>query len=162
MTRGAKIAAALAGALLLAQLVPVSRTNPQVQEEMPAPPEVRQLLKRSCYDCHSHETRWPWYSHVAPMSWLLAYDVAEGREHLNFSTWNAYDEKDRRENLEEALEEVEEGNMPMTPYLWLHRDAVLSDADRALLKTFVVASGGEPEGARAEGGHHHRHSDQGQ
>jgi hypothetical protein len=148
----AKIGIGGIAALAFAQLVPVSRENPPVEEELAAPPALRAVLERSCYDCHSNETRWPWYSRVAPVSWLVAHDVNHAREHLNFSTWNAYDEKERRENLEEALEEVEEGNMPLPPYLWLHSAAALSEGDVALLREFVTASGGSASGG--DGGSH--------
>jgi hypothetical protein len=128
-----RLAMAAAVLLLAIQLVPVSRENPPVEEAVPAPPEVRALLERSCFDCHSHETRWPWYARVAPVSWLVAYDVSHAREHLNFSTWNRYDVEERAELLEEAWEEVEEGEMPLWYYLPLHPEAELNDADRALL-----------------------------
>ena len=103
---------------------------------------VRAVLERSCYDCHSHETRWPWYAWVAPTSWLLAWDVSEAREHLNFSTWNRYDAEKRRELLEEAWEEVEEGHMPLRIYLWLHPDAKLGDAERELLRDWSESAAG--------------------
>jgi hypothetical protein len=128
--------------MLAVQLVPVPRTNPPVEEEVPAPPEVRAVLERSCYDCHSHETRWPWYAWVAPASWLLAYDVSEAREHMNFSTWDRYDAEKRRKLLGEAWEEVEEGHMPLRAYLWLHPDAELDDADRALLRAWSESARG--------------------
>jgi hypothetical protein len=142
-------------ALALAQLVPVSRENPPVEEALATPPELQAVLERACYDCHSNQTRWPWYSSVAPISWLVARDVEHAREHLNFSTWNAYSAKERRENLEEALEEVEEGNMPLPPYLWMHADAALSDADVALLRDFVTASGGDSKRDDEHGSHEH-------
>jgi hypothetical protein len=138
----------LAALFALAQLVPVSRTNPPVESEVDAPPEVRAVLQRSCYDCHSHATRWPWYAWIAPVSWLLAHDVAEGREHLNFSTWGRYDAAERAENLEEIAEMVEEGEMPPWFYLPLHRDAPLSPADLATLTAWTG-----PRGS----GHAHEH-----
>lgn len=127
------------------QLVPVPRENPPIREEVPAPVEVRAILERSCYDCHSHEVRWPWYSRVAPMSWLVAYDVAEAREHLNFSAWDQYDAKKRRENLEELWEEVDKGEMPLWYYLPMHPDARISDDDKQRLRAWAV-------GTRASGG----------
>ena len=130
---------ALAAALVLAQLVPVSRTNPPVEQEVDAPPDARAVLERSCYDCHSHATRWPWYAWVAPVSWLLAYDVSEAREHLNFSTWGRYDPKERQENLEEIAEMVEEGEMPLWYYLPLHPEARLGDTDKAALRAWTSA-----------------------
>ena len=136
-----------AGVLALAfaaiQFVPVERSNPPVEEEVPAPDDVRGILRRSCYDCHSNETAWPWYSRVAPLSWLVARDVEEGREHLNFSTWNRLDQGARAHALEEAWEEVDEGEMPLWFYLPLHPSANLSDDDRARLRAWAV--GGSPD-----------------
>jgi cytochrome c551/c552 len=135
-----------------AQLVPVSRENPPVEEAVPAPAEVRAILERSCYDCHSHEVRWPWYARVAPASWLVAWDVGEAREHLNFSTWNRYDAEKRLDHLEELWEEVDEGKMPLWYYLPLHPEARLSDADRAALRAWVASTG-----APVAGGGDHEH-----
>ena len=129
------------GLLLAIQLVPVERSNPPVLAEVPAPPEVREVIERACYDCHSNETRWPWYAQLAPASWLLAYDVAEAREHMNFSDWKQYDEDEQRDLVEEAWEEVEEGEMPPWFYLPLHPEARLSDADRAVLRRWAEAAG---------------------
>jgi hypothetical protein len=144
---------------VLAQLVPISRTNPPVEEEVAAPAEVRAVLERSCYDCHSHATRWPWYARVAPASWLLAYDVSEGREHLNFSTWNRYDAEERAENLDEIDEMVSEGEMPPWFYLPLHVEASLSQADKATLRAWTGRSGSARGGEGGEGPEHeHRHS----
>ena len=112
------------------QLVPVDRGNPPVESEVPAPAEVRAVLRRACYHCHSHETSWPLYGYVAPASWLLAYDIRHAREHLNFSTWNRYDAEEQQENLEEAWEKVEDGEMPLWYYLPLHPEARLTEADR--------------------------------
>lgn len=124
------------------QLVPVSRENPPVEAEVPAPPEVRQVLERACYDCHSHETRWPWYARVAPASWLVTRDVSHAREHLNFSTWNRYDAEERREKLEEAWEEVDEGDMPLWFYVPLHPEARLDEADKETLRRWALGEGG--------------------
>jgi hypothetical protein len=123
------------GVLFLAiQLVPVDRSNPPVEEEVPASPEARAVLRRACYDCHSNEVRWPWYARVAPVSWLIARDVSEGREALNYSTWNRLDAGDRREALEESWEETEEGEMPLWFYLPMHPEAWLSREDLAILE----------------------------
>ncbi len=128
-----KIALGLLAVLLVAQFVPVSRENPPVEEAVSAPPAVREVLERACYDCHSHETKWPWYAYVAPVSWLIADDVEHAREHVNFSTWNRYDPEERAEKLEELSEEVEEGEMPLWYYLPLHPKARLSDGDKEIL-----------------------------
>ncbi len=119
------------------QLVPVTRENPPVESDVPAPPEVKAVLRRACYDCHSNETVWPWYSRVAPISWLVARDVHEGREHLNFSTWNRYDTKRQVKMWKETWKEVEEGEMPPWLYLGPHREARLSDRDRAILRAWA-------------------------
>jgi hypothetical protein len=119
------------------QFIPVNRSNPPVEEEVPASPEVKAVLKRACYDCHSNETIWPGYSLVAPVSWLLAWDVREGREELNFSTWNRYNQKKRGKIIKEIWEEVQEGEMPPWFYLPLHPDARLSDSDRSVLRRWA-------------------------
>jgi len=99
---------------------------------------VRAVLRRACYDCHSHETVWPWYSKVAPVSWLVAHDVHEGRQKLNFSTWNRYTPKQQVKKSKESWEEVAAGEMPLWYYLPVHRDAALSAEDRALLRTWAL------------------------
>ncbi|MBL1216145.1 MAG: heme-binding protein [Planctomycetes bacterium] len=124
-------------ALVAIQFVPVERTNPAVSMEVDAPADVVAVLKQSCYDCHSNETTWPWYSKVAPVSWLVAHDVEEGREHVNFSEWDTYSAEDRRKIAEEAYEEAEEGKMPIWFYVMLHGDAKLSDSDLASLKAWA-------------------------
>lgn len=130
--------------LLAIQFVPVDRSNPPVEAEVPAPANVHAILRRACYDCHSHETAWPWYSKVAPFSWLVASDVHEGREELNFSTWNRYTAKQQMKKLRESWEEVAEGEMPPWFYLPVHRDAVLSAEDRKLLRSWAVSEPEEP------------------
>ncbi len=124
------------------QFIPVEQENPPVTAEIAAAPEVLTLLRRACYDCHSNETVWPWYSQVAPFSLLLAHDVEEGREHLNFSEWGNYDEEDQKELAEECWEEVEEGEMPMCIYTPLHPEAKLDEVDLALLKTWAEGIAG--------------------
>jgi hypothetical protein len=133
---------ALAVILIAIQLVPVERTNPPVVADFDGPTAVKAVLETSCYDCHSHETSWPWYSRVAPMSWLVAHDVEEARDHLNFSQWGTLDAKRREKLTEEIWEEVEEGEMPLKVYLLAHPDARLSEADKATLRDWSLASHG--------------------
>lgn len=130
--------------LVAAQFVPVSRTNPPVETDVAAPAEVDAILRRACYDCHSNETVWPWYSRVAPVSWLVAHDTNEGREHLNFSTWNRLSIPEQHEALDELWEEVESGGMPLPIYLPLHPEARLSDADKAAIQAWVRVSTRRP------------------
>jgi hypothetical protein len=138
MTRS-QISLIAAGAFVALQLIPLPRTNPPVRSALPAPPEVQAILDRACMDCHSHESRWPWYAYVAPASWLVVYDVHEGREHLNLSQWGDYPPDRQRKKLRAMWEEVEEGEMPLPPYLLMHPEAKLSDADRATLRAFSAA-----------------------
>jgi hypothetical protein len=131
-----------AACLVAAQVIPVDRSNPPVETAVTAPPAVDAILRRSCYDCHSNETVWPWYSRVAPVSWIVARDVHQGRRHLNFSQWNRLEPHERRDILEEAWEEVSAGDMPMAIYLPLHPDARLTDADKAALEAWIKDEAG--------------------
>lgn len=127
-------------AFVLIQLVPVERTNPPVVSDIKTSPEVKSVLKRACYDCHSNETVWPWYSRVAPVSWLVAHDVNEGREYLNFSRWDEYSVKQKVELIKESLEEAEEGEMPPWVYIPAHPDALLSIEDIQVLRKWAAVS----------------------
>lgn len=122
---------------VLIQLYPVDRTNPPVLEEVPAPPEVAEVFESACYNCHSNQVRWPWYSYVAPVSWLIAHDVSEAREHLNFSEWGLDPEEDMEDLLEEIWEEVEEGEMPLKKYRLLHPEARLTERQKGLIEDWT-------------------------
>ena len=119
--------------LIVVQFVPVARVNPTEEGQPAAPSEVQALLQRACYDCHSNESQWPWYSSVAPVSFLIARDVTEGRRELNFSTWSQYNERRKSRKLKEIAKQVEQGKMPQWYYVSLHPDAKLSPADRQLI-----------------------------
>lgn len=138
-----KILIGLVVLLVALQLVPVDRDNPPVTGVVDAPPAVVAILERACYDCHSNETTWPWYSRVAPLSFLVAHDVEEGREHLNFSEWDKLTAEKRAHAIEEIWEEVEEGEMPLWFYTPLHPEAKLSEEDRTTLRAWSIANGGE-------------------
>lgn len=137
MSLAMKIVVAGVVVLALLQLVPLDRTNPPVTAEVPAPAEVRQILRRACYDCHSNESKWPWYAYVAPASLLVAYDVHEARDHMNFSTWDAYTEAEQADHMEEIWKEVKKGDMPLWYYLPMHPEARLSDADKQALRAWT-------------------------
>lgn len=127
------------GVLLLAQFVPYgSAENPPVEEEVAATAEVRDILRRACYDCHSNETRWPWYGRIAPVKWLVRYDVAEGRRHLNFSTWNQYTPERQAHKMEEVVETLTDGSMPPPIYLPLHPDARLTPEEIEMLRAWAM------------------------
>ncbi len=120
------------------QFVPMDATNPPVESDIPTSHEVKAVLRRACYDCHSHETVWPWYSRIAPVSWLLTRDVQEGRAELNFSTWNRYSTQEQVEKLKASWTYETEGHMPPWYYLPVHRDAHLSAQDRDLLRQWAL------------------------
>ena len=112
---------------LLIQLVPFGRQHanpPVVQEPNWDSPQTRELVQRACFDCHSNETVWPWYSKVAPVSWLLQRDVNEGRKHLNLSEWNKVREP------YEIIEVIQEGEMPPSIYLIMHPEARLTQTEK--------------------------------
>jgi hypothetical protein len=127
-------------AFVAAQVVPIPRTNPPATAEITTPFEIDGLLQRACYDCHSNETRWPWYASVAPASWLVAWDVHEARSHMNFSSWGDYAPKKRRHKLEELIEMIDEDEMPLWYYRPLHPDARLTEAERAQLVAWARAT----------------------
>ena len=102
-------------------------------KSLTAPANVQPILDRSCMDCHSNSTRWPWYSRISPVSWWLADHVKDGRRELNFSEWNTFTPRRQYRKLEEICEEVKEREMPLKSYLPLHPSAKLSDANRAAL-----------------------------
>lgn len=131
---GPRVLGAFVAAFVGIQFVPVSAMeNPASQPPLPEPPEVVNILRRACYDCHSHEVRWPWYSRIAPVSWLVARDVVEGRKGINFSEWPE-DEDDRAFAREQTWDSVETGEMPLWFYLPVHPEANLTEADKAVLK----------------------------
>ena len=132
-----RVAVVFAVLLVAIQLVPVNRSNPPVEGDNAPPPEVHAVLKRACYDCHSHETVWPWYAYVAPASWLVGRDVREGRKHLNFSRWETYEAKRRNRKMMEIEEMVASKEMPPWFYVPLHAEAKLGDAERALLSDWA-------------------------
>jgi hypothetical protein len=127
------------------QVVPYGRnhTNPPVVSE-PAwdSAQTEELAQVACYDCHSNETVWPWYSNVAPMSWMLQQHVDEGREHLNFSEWGMQSGEEEGEEADELVETVLEGEMPPSSYLPLHPEARLSDSEKEILAGGLAAIAG--------------------
>lgn len=140
MSKRKKILVALFAVILGAQFVPLPRDNPPIRRDIEAPANIKTLLHAACYDCHSNETKWPWYAWVAPASWLLVYDIQEGREHLNFSEWDLLtDVKDLAHKYEEIAEEVEEGEMPLAIYPPLHPEARLTPSQRQTIVAWAEA-----------------------
>ena len=128
-----RVGKALVVLLVAMQFVPIARTNPPVESDVPVAAELKAILRRACYDCHSNETRWPWYSRVAPVSWLLANDVKECRREVNFSVWNQYTENRRARKLKEIVEQLEGNKMPQWYYVLVHPEAKLSASDKEMI-----------------------------
>lgn len=149
-----RVLIAIAAVAVLIQLVPVDRTGEPADQPLQASADVMAVLRTSCYDCHSAETVWPWYARVAPVSWLVAHDVKEGREKLDFSRWGRLDARRRNHALSEIAEVVESGEMPMDIYLVMHPEARL---DGAALNTLRRWTSGSPTGAVMEHDHDHDH-----
>jgi hypothetical protein len=103
------------------------------------PPKIAGMLRAACYDCHSHETVWPWYGHVAPVSWWLVDHIQDGRKRLNFSEWPHDDPKRARKRLQNIQDEVESGGMPLRSYTWIHTNSRLSPGDREELAQWADA-----------------------
>jgi hypothetical protein len=120
-----------------AKFVRPARTNPQftpaqaMETIVNVPPDIHATLTRACADCHSDETHWPWYSRVAPASWFVINHVDQGRRRINFSTWvrPGHEPVDSMDRLKAMCREVQEGNMPLSSYTWIHRNAPLSADD---------------------------------
>jgi Haem-binding domain len=102
-------------------------------DDLKLPPEITTIFKRSCADCHSSQTAWPWYSYVAPVSWLVERDVRRGRDHMNLSEWQQYTLQKRQKLLADVASAVKNGEMPLTQYMVIHRQAKLSEAERDLV-----------------------------
>jgi hypothetical protein len=128
------------GLLILIQLIPVRRDNPPANANAQAPANVQRILAASCYDCHSHDTRWPWYSYVAPLSWLIASDVRNARERLNFSQWDQYPVEAQTYLKNLIVKEVSGNDMPPLPYVLLHPHSRVSPESLGILKEWNKAS----------------------
>lgn len=130
---------------LIAQFKRPAKTNPAVDQSdaleahIQLDPQIAAILDRSCNDCHSNKTRWPWYANVAPMSWFVIDHVNEGRENLNFSEWGKYSSQERKALLGQFCDLVTEGWMPLSSYTPLHPGSKLSDHDKRLICQWAAA-----------------------
>ena len=137
-----KIAWVLLSALVIIQFFRIDKTNPSYDASndfisINNPPEdIKMMLKTSCYDCHSYESKYPWYTNVAPISFWVKGHIKNGRKKLNFSDWGTYSDNKADHKLEETVEYVNEGWMPLKSYTWGHSDAKLSDEDRTRLVAY--------------------------
>lgn len=131
--RGRAILLALLALFVIAQFVPVNRANPPLERQPEWPSaEVQTLFARACADCHSHETKWPWYGYVAPVSWYIKWDVERSRDYFNIHGKDLGDADD-------AAEEIASGEMPLPQYVLLHPSAKLTDAEKRTLEDGLIA-----------------------
>ena len=125
------------GLFFLGQFVPINRNNPPVEADLIASQEVKSILKRSCYDCHSNQTSYPMYSYLFPVSVLLKHHVNEGREELNFSNWEKLSATKKASKAVDIAKEIKKGEMPLFTYNLIHRDAILSTEEIAIIKKWT-------------------------
>ena len=129
--------------LVAIQFVPVDRENPVSDKNndllvvTQAPEDIHNLIKNACYDCHSNETVWPWYSSVAPVSFLIANHVAEARENVNFSDWASFDKEDIRGILKHMRKEIDQNKMPLKGYVTLHPEAKMTAEQKASVLEWI-------------------------
>lgn len=139
----------LVGAIVILQLFQIDKTNPPINEAdtleaaVSVPPDISLILGRSCNDCHSHKTIYPWYSNIQPVGWFLRDHIDHGRSHLNFSVFNTYSRNKKVKAFDEICEMVESATMPLESYLWLHRDAVLARSEAEALCAWAKVEQGK-------------------
>lgn len=133
-------------ALVVIQFIPVDRNESGyetldafIAETKPSA-EVQEILKASCYDCHSDQTIYPWYADVAPVNFWLASHIKDGKRHLNFSDWSQWNAKRKDHKLDETIEMIEEGEMPLVSYTLMHGDADLTADQKELLINWAKAA----------------------
>lgn len=113
-------------------------TSNDITEQIQIDSELSSLLQNACYDCHSNQPKHPWYASIAPLSWKVKEHIADGRSELNFSEWGTYSAKKRDHKLEEMIEEVQEGKMPLNEYRWFHPEGRLTKSQIAMLSNWVT------------------------
>jgi hypothetical protein len=144
-----KIALVLLAILVIIQFIrPERNTSTEIaatdiSKHFTVPEPVQAILNRSCNDCHSNNTDYPWYTNIQPVGWWLQNHVNDGKKELNFSEFGNYPAKRQHHKLEEVAEQVKEGHMPLNSYLWMHGDAKLNEADKKVLLDWSQSLGTE-------------------
>ena len=133
-----KILIGVISLVIILQFFTVDHSNPSVNHEIIINDEnAKMILTKACYDCHSNETNWPWYSYVAPVSWMVVDDVEHARKDLNFSNFEDYTKKRKLHKLEEIKEELEKELMPLPSYAFMHSEADLTDDEKQIIYNWV-------------------------
>lgn len=133
------VAIVVVAALIVIQFFRIDQTNPRVvqaetlEASVAVPPDISEIISRSCSDCHTNQTIYPWYANVQPMAWFLKNHIDDGRQKMNFSIWNTYPAKKKSKRFEDICEQLESKEMPLPSYLWIHRNSILSESDLAAL-----------------------------
>lgn len=107
-------------------------------KHIPVPANMQEILNTSCYDCHSNNTRYPWYATIQPAGWLLAKHVKDGKAELNFDAFGNYSKRRQLSKLKSVASQINDGEMPLPSYTWIHKDAKLSTADKGLITDWVA------------------------
>ncbi|KIA88052.1 heme-binding domain-containing protein [Kaistella jeonii] len=143
-----KILVILLVAFILIQFFPIDKNNPAPTTQMDfltiknTPESTARLIRNGCYDCHSNETKYPWYTNFQPIAWFLKNHIDEGRKELNFSTFATYEPKRQAHKLAEAIDQVEKGEMPLDSYVIIHNEAKFSEAQKQeVIKYFKLVEG---------------------
>lgn len=123
---------------IVMQFIQTNKENIAVDKnfEIKAPLEVMNILKTSCYDCHSNEVKYPWYSNVAPFSWVISTHITEGKKALNFSTWENYSQEDKDEKIK-TIFRTAYASMPLPSYIFLHKNANLTKEQRSMIRDWT-------------------------
>lgn len=119
-----------------------------ITKQLPVPANVQALLKPACYDCHSNNTRYPWYVNVQPVAWLLAYHVREGKKELNFDEFSTYSGRRQLSKLKSIAGRVKDGTMPISSYAFMHKEARLSDGEKELIMEWALQTKDSLEAAK--------------
>ena len=144
-----KILLAIGAIIIVIQFFQIDKTRPEVESSkdfitMELPPQkIQDLLHVACYDCNSYETKYPWYTNIAPFSWWIKHHINDGRNHLNFAIWGDYELKKANHKLEECYEMLESAEMPMDSYTWLHPEALLTPVERTDLIAYFKEKAGK-------------------
>lgn len=152
-----KVALALFAIGIILQFFQIDKTNPAVNQGVDftqikkMPESTAKLLRNACYDCHSNETKYPWYTNIQPVAWLVKEHIDDGRKHLNFSTFATYSPEKQTRKIEESIEEIEKGGMPLESYLLVHSEAKLSDGQKQELLNFLKQSIGKTSDTNTNG-----------
>lgn len=140
-----KVLFALLAVFIILQFFPVDKTNPPVNKNMDfltikkTPEDIALLIRNSCYDCHSNETKYPWYTNIQPFAWFIKDHIDEGREELNFSEFASYEPLRQAKKLRKSAHEAEEGEMPLESYTLIHQDAKLTPEQKQQLEAYFTS-----------------------